>query len=68
MGLALAKENPQAACPVGANLQHCYLKHSPGPQHVKLEALSQDMDQLRALASSIASSGMQVQDSPPQQV
>ncbi len=68
VGLALAKENPQAACPVGPYLQHLYLKHSPDPHHVNLEALSHTTDKLRALASSIAASGMPVQGSEPPHV
>ena len=63
VGLALAMENPQAACPVGPELRQKYFKHSPGPHHVYLEALSQDTDKLRVLATSIAASGLPVRDS-----
>ena len=60
VGLALAMENPQAACPVEPDLREKYFKHSPGPHHVTLEALSQTFDKLGILASSIAASGMPV--------
>ena len=41
---------------------------SPDPHHVNLEALSHTTDKLRALASSIAASGMPVQGSEPPHV
>ena len=63
VGLALAMENPQAACPVGPELRQKYFKHSPGPHHVYLEALSQVTDKLRVLATSIAASGLPVRES-----
>ena len=65
VGLALAMENPQAACLVGPDLLRKYFKHSPGPHHVTLEALSQTTEKLRVLASSITASGMPVRDSAP---
>lgn len=65
VGLALAKENPQAARPVDPDLRQKYLVRLPAPHPVKLEVLSYSSDKLGALASSIAASGMPVRDSTP---
>ena len=65
VGLALAKENPQAARPMDPDLQQKYLVRLPAPHPVKLEVLSYSSNKLYTLASSIAASGMPVWDSGP---